>query len=177
MSTFIVIDMYINLMNLLFTVLDDTAPLEIFDPASSAGDLEPGIIDVQCTAQTTLNASLLDNHMTTVHQKLKEALFDRYFNWYHPIKALQNPNEFYHVRTGGHKKAVAAKEDFHYSYLIDIQSMFHPALCSGKLLEKVIFSINDVTQEKQQCHYELVTNHIWLTISCLAEQVAFAHQH
>ena len=48
MSTFIVIDVYINLMNLLFTVLDDMAPLEIFDPASSAGDLEPGIIDVQC---------------------------------------------------------------------------------------------------------------------------------
>ena len=41
MSTFIVIDMYINLMNLLFTLLDDMAPLEIFDPASSAGDLEP----------------------------------------------------------------------------------------------------------------------------------------
>ena len=70
----------------------------------------------------------------------------------------------------------AQKNDFHFSYLIDIQAMFHPALSDGKLLHKLVFSFDDCTVHEKEKHYKLLTDYLWRTIAALAERVAFQLQ-
>ena len=50
--------------------------------------------------------------------------------------------------------------------------MFHPALSNGMLLQKVIYSFEDVTREEKEKHYTTLKNYIWKTIKELAERVA-----
>jgi hypothetical protein len=51
--------------------------------------------------------------------------------------------------------------------------MFHPALSNGMLLQKVIYSFEDMTREEKEKHYTTLKNYIWKTIKELAERVAF----
>jgi hypothetical protein len=60
-----------------------------------------------------------------------------------------------------------------FSYLIDIQAVFHPALANGSLPRHVIFSFEDATDDDKQTHYNTVYSYIWRTITRLVQQVAF----
>ncbi len=60
-----------------------------------------------------------------------------------------------------------------FSYLLDIQAVFHPALSDGKLLHKIIYSFTDASREEKQKHYDAVNLHIWRTISRYTQQVAY----
>jgi len=51
--------------------------------------------------------------------------------------------------------------------------MFHLALSNGMLLQKVIYSFEDMTREEKEKHYTTLKNYIWKTIKELAERVAF----
>ncbi len=71
----------------------------------------------------------------------------------------------------------AQKNVFHFSYLIDIQAMFHPTLSDGKLLHKLVFSFDDCTVHEKEKHYMLLSDYLWRTIAALAERVAFKLQN
>jgi len=73
----------------------------------------------------------------------------------------------------GRVPRIAQKKDYHFAYLIDMQSMFHPALCNGCLLQQIIFSFEDATREEKERHFALLKGFIWNTILGLAERVAF----
>jgi len=60
-----------------------------------------------------------------------------------------------------------------FSYLIDIQAVFHPALANGLLLRHIIFSFEDATDDNKQTHYNTVYSYIWRTITRLVQQVAY----
>jgi hypothetical protein len=63
-------------------------------------------------------------------------------------------------------------ENIFFSYLIDMQAALHPALSDGRLLQKVIFSFDDVEIMEKQKHYNRLIDYIWQTIANLAERVA-----
>ncbi len=90
-------------------------------------------------------------------------MYQRFYSRYHPKAAYKN--KVYRV---------AQKKDYHFSYLIDVQVMFHPALSSGRLLHRIIFSFEDVTREEKERHFGFLKDFIWGTITSLAERVAYS---
>ncbi len=60
-----------------------------------------------------------------------------------------------------------------FSYLLDMQQVFHPELASMKLLRKIINSFPDTTSMEKERHYNFVSQHIWKQITQLVEQAAF----
>jgi hypothetical protein len=62
-----------------------------------------------------------------------------------------------------------------FSYLIDIQVVFHPALALANrlLLKHVIYSFEDMADEEKCRHFNTVYSYIWRTITRLVYQVAF----
>jgi hypothetical protein len=56
---------------------------------------------------------------------------------------------------------------------MDMQSMFHPALANGCLLQRIIHSFDDATREEKEKHFSTLKGYIWKTILGLAERVAF----
>ncbi|MFO0446634.1 MAG: hypothetical protein ACK51L_03100, partial [bacterium] len=97
-------------------------------------------------------------------KKLHDALLERYYKRYHPVNAYRK--EF-------NRRTQPKKKDFYFSYLLDIQQVFHPALCNLRLLRKMINSFSDVTVLEKERHFNNVSNYIWTTVSQLVEQVAY----
>ncbi len=60
-----------------------------------------------------------------------------------------------------------------YSYLLNIQQVFHHAMSDMKLLRKILFSFMDATQQQKEKQFSVVSNYIWKTITYLTEQVSF----
>jgi hypothetical protein len=79
-------------------------------------------------------------------------MHDRFYKRYHPIKTYR-----------GRVPNLAQKKGIDYSYLIDIQSMLHPALSSGRLLQRIIFSFGNATREGKKQHFGLLKGFIWNT--------------
>jgi hypothetical protein len=77
----------------------------------------------------------LDPRTSRVRKMLRGAMYDRFYKWYHLIEAYK-----------GRIPRVAQKKDYKYSYLMGIQSVFHPALSIGRLLQRIIFSFDDATR-------------------------------
>jgi hypothetical protein len=67
----------------------------------------------------------------------------------------------------------AKRNDLHFSYLFDIQTVLHPAFCNCKLFHHIIMSLPDVTMEEKQRHFSNIHGYSWCAISQLVQQVAY----
>ena len=90
-------------------------------------------------------------------------MYNRFYKRYHP-------NDTYKCKQ---VCTFAEHSCFVFSYLIDIQAVFHPALANGLLLRHIIFSFEDATDDNKQTHYNTVYSYIWRTITRLVQQVAY----
>jgi hypothetical protein len=118
-KVFVSIQVYILLIKLYFTVLDYGSPLKIYDPAIEIPKQTNKFIAYDIDQESTgeKQADELDSRATTVRQKLRDALFDRYFKRYHPHKAYCKVQDFFPKKNGTVPREIAEKEDFHYSFL------------------------------------------------------------
>jgi hypothetical protein len=172
MKELVVFQVYLLMMQLYFGLLNKHNVLDFYDPSFTSTLIADGTSSTTSTGTTNpldclrpmTTVLAKDQQMTDVREKLNHALFDRYLKRYHPIKAYQKE---------AYKELQPAKDDFTFSYLLDIQQVFHPAMSDMKLRRKLIFSFTDATQQQKEKHYVGVTNYIWKTITYLAEQVAF----
>lgn len=164
---FAVLNVYLLLMEAHFGVLNEKASLNMYDPGLTvnlSGNLEvPDHSNALDRLKPTgvIQAVELDSRATTVRAMLKKAMFERFFKRYHPLHA-------YRSKVGRE----AERKHFYFSYLIDMQAALHPALSDGRLLQKVIFSFDDVGIMEKQKHYDRLIDYIWRTIANLAERVA-----
>ena len=106
----------------------------------------------------------IDPRTQNVREKLKEAMYKRFYKRYHPLDAYCKESS----------RLEADRKDFRFSYLLDIQQMFHPALVNAKVLRKIIFSFTDVTTAQKEKHYKKVNKYIWSVIEHLMERVAYS---
>jgi hypothetical protein len=106
----------------------------------------------------------MDARTHRVREKLREALFQRFYKRYHPIEAY---------RKEVNRRHQPGKKDFRFSYLLDVQQVFHPALCNLKLIQKVVNSFLDVTSLEKEKHFNNVSNYIWKLVTQMVEQAAY----
>jgi hypothetical protein len=161
-----VFQVYILLIDAYFGALHDEEHLNIYDPS----------LTTTLGAQTTMEATPIDRLRPTgvkatrdldprtkkVQNMLKEAMQERFYKRYHPLRAYKKK---------GNKRGQTP--EYHFSYLIDMQALLHPALSNGKLVEKMIISFNDITLEDKECFCESIMRNLWGTIERLVERVAF----
>jgi hypothetical protein len=166
-----VFQVYLLLMNLYFGVLDTRTPLDLYDPSltkdlvCNTGTVQQNKNPLDAVTPTGQAQPMdIDARTHRVRQKLHDALLERYYKRYHPVNAYRK--EF-------NRRTQPEKKDFYFSYLLDIQQVFHPALCNLKLLQKMIHSFSDVTVLEKERHFNNVSNYIWTTVSQLVEQVAY----
>jgi hypothetical protein len=164
----IVFEVYILLMEAFFGVLNEKHPLAIYDPSTATVWVESNEEPIHVNPLDNLKPTYikptaeLDQRTTKVRRMLRMAILKRFYNRYHPKLAYKHKGS-----------RVGQKKDFVFSYLIDIQAMFHPALSNGWLLQRIIFSFDDVTREEKERHYNIVKSHLWEIITGLVERVAF----
>jgi hypothetical protein len=170
-EVFCAIPVYVLMIDLYFKLLDDTKPLKLYDPAVTNDSASPHSEHVERPAAE------LNSKTNTVRQKLKAALFERFYKRYHPLKAYRKASDFYPKRRGIQPKVQAERKDFNFSYLLDMQALFHPKLSNCQLMKMMIFSFNDVSLEFRQRHFDTVKAYLWHTIKQLAEQVAYYIVH
>jgi hypothetical protein len=163
-----VLQTYLLLMDAYFSVLDDRTPLNLFDPGlvqtlSDFGSNNENRNPLDRLEPTGVKpANELDPRTNRVRKMLRQAMFDHFYKRYHPTRAYR-----------GRVPRVAHKKDYIFSYLMDMQSMFHPALANGRLLQRIIHSFDDATREEKEKHYSTLKCFIWNTVMGLAERVAF----
>jgi hypothetical protein len=166
----ILFQVYILMMHVYFGVLDHKAPLNIiYDPeltvpfafltsnATAAGN---PLDSLKPTRVVPANA--LDPQSTHIHKLLYSAMFDWFYKWHHPREACKC-KQVRHFAESSH---------FYFSYLFDIQSLFHPALTGCALLKRIIYSFEDATNEEKARHYNTVHGYLWQVVMWLIEQVA-----
>jgi len=164
-----VLQVYVLLIDAYFGVLDEKSPLNLYDPAApvvlSSSDRESTVTNHldRLVPTGVIPGNELDPQTVRVRKMLRNAMYERFYKRYHPKDAYKK----------GKIPNVAEKNHFHFSYLLDMQAMFHPAISNGSLLEKIIYSFEDVTRDDKESHYIVLKNYIWDTILGLAERVAF----
>lgn len=161
--------MYVLLIDLYYQLLDSTKPLRIFDPA---------VIYSQNTRNAPnevveIPAADLNVNTSVVREKLKAALFNRFYKRYHPMKAYCKVTDFFPTRVVQEPKDSAEQKVFLFSYLLDIQAVFHPKLSNMQLMKLMVFSFNDVSNDVKLWHFTIIRKYVWCTIKQLAEQVAY----
>lgn len=162
---------YVLLINAFLEVLDNSKPLNLYDPAltSHLTHTQENNHDSPCNPLDRLQptgstqARELDPRSTTVRNLLREAMMKRFYNRYHPRAAYKKKSP----------PINADRNDFAFSYLLDIQSLFHPALADTRLLRTIIFSFTDATDNEKNRHYNSVTNYIWRVVTRYVQQVAY----
>lgn len=165
---------YMLMMHAYFGVLDAKASLSLYDPVltmpfaftpASTTSQENPLDHLKPTS--VLPAVALDPRSTSVRRLLRKAMFDRFYKRYHPREAYKSK----------HVRGFAERSHFVFSYLLDIQALFHPALTGCKLLKRIIFSFEDATNEEKTRHYNTVYSYMWRTIARLLQQVAHQMQN
>ena len=141
MKSFVVLDVYLQMCSLYFTVFDATAPLSIHDPTPIPGEailLKQANGNVQDPVMRP--AVDLDPRTTNVRRLLRKALQTRYYNWYHPIRALRVPSSFYGFNRGRRILLMSSigRHDVYFSHLIDMQTLLCPGFADGVLFKKMI---------------------------------------
>ncbi len=163
----VVFQVYMLLMHLYFGLLDETVPLKLYDPSrtlSNCWDMSSHVNPLDNLNPTSVvPVEELDERSTSVRKLLKDAMFQRFYKRYHPRAAYKNRSPRHGIDS----------KNMLFSYLLDIQAVFHPALSDGKLLHKIIYSFTDASREEKQKHYDAVNLHIWRTISRYTQQVAY----
>ncbi len=160
-----VFQVYMLLMHAYLGVLNDRAPLNIYDPTATGTDDNSNPLD-RLLPTAVLPPEKVDVRSNNVRRLLQEAMYNRFYKRYHPNDAYKCKQ----VRT------FAERSHFVFSYLIDIQAVFHPALSNGSLLRHIIFSFEDATEDDKRTHYNTVYSYIWRTITRLVQQVAYQIQ-
>jgi hypothetical protein len=164
-----VFQVYLLLVEAYFGVLDPNAALTLYDPGqvtnmvttdvnSSTNPLDP--LKPSITADT----SELDPRTTRVRKMLKDAMEKRFYKRYHPRLAYKKKMPLMAVQQKG----------FHFSYLMDLQTLFQPALLDSCIMYRLIFSFGDVTREEKEQHYRILKDFLWKTIENLTSRVAAA---
>jgi len=157
------------MMHVYFGVLDHKAPLNIYDPeltvpfafsTSNATATGNPLDSLKPTRVVPANA--LDPRSTHIRKLLYSAMFDRFYKRYHPREAYKC-KQVRHFAESSH---------FYFSYLFDIQSLFHPALTGCALLKRIIYSFEDATNDEKARHYNTVQGYLWRVVTRLVEQVA-----
>jgi hypothetical protein len=158
----VVFQVYLLMMHLYFGVLDTRTPLDLYDP-SLTNTLQPNSITEPTNNpldRLPRTGEVLPKDMDArthrVREKLREALFQRFYKRYHPIEAY---------RKEVNRRHQPGKKDFRFSYLLDVQQVFHPALCNLKLIQKVVNSFPDVTASEKEKHFNNVSNYIWKLVT------------
>ena len=166
----VVFQVYVLLMHLYFGLLDTRTPLEIYDPSLTIDLIQQHNAEEENTNPLDrlpptgkVIPTEIDPRTHTVREKLHEALFQRFYKRYHPTKAYRKEIN----------RRQPEKKDFLFSYLLDIQQVFHPALCNLKLLRKIINSFHGPSILEKERHYNNVSDHIWKTVIQLVEQAAY----
>lgn len=141
--------MYVLLIDLYYQLLDSTKTLRIFDPA---------VIYSQNTRNAPnevveIPAADLNVNTSVVREKLKAALFNRFYKRYHPMKAYCKVTDFFPTRVVQEPKDSAEQKVFLFSYLLDIQAVFHPKLSNMQLMKLMVFSFNDVSNDVKMSSY------------------------
>jgi hypothetical protein len=162
----VVFQVYLLLMHLYFGQLNPLNALEIYDPSvpiELIGHTDTEVANPldRLILTTTVMPNELDPRAQRVRVKLYEAIFERYYKRYHPIKAYRK------------YKRIPEAKNMMFSYLLDIQQVFHPELANMKLLRKVIMSFPDATATEKERHYSFVSEYIWKQITRLVEQAAY----
>lgn len=177
-KSFVAVDVYLNFIDLYFNVLDPEARLELHISKRRA-------FDQAAPDREYRDAMSLDRRTTTVRNILRKGLSTRFYDRFHPIRALCKPNQFFGPRA---KKTAAnvKAEDLKFSYLMDMQSVLLPPLSGNVLIIKMINTIDideaDVlttwktagwTIEKlREHHIEVVTGYIWRVLNRLTVRAA-----
>ena len=78
-----------------------------------------------------------------VRKNLRSAFEVRFFNRYHPIRALKRPGKIYGANGDIPRllRYELESTDLNFSYLLDAQSLLLPALVSGECIVKMINSV------------------------------------
>jgi hypothetical protein len=159
-----------QMMHLYFGLLDQRKSLDLYDPALTITLQEKGVrvTDNGNTANRLQPTSQLlpkdiDSRTQAVREKLKEAMYKRYYKWYHPVDAYRSNS----------KRLEAQRKDFQFSYLLGMQQVFHPALADTRVLQKIIYSFPDVTAAQKEKHYKKVSQYIRQVIKRLMGTVAY----
>jgi hypothetical protein len=90
-------------------------------------------------------------------------MFDRFYKFYRPRAAYR----------GKGVRVPLEEKNMYFSYLLEIQVIFCPALADGKLLYRIIHSFHAVPKEERQKHYDVVYQYFWETIAKKTQQVAY----
>ena len=128
-KNFVAIEVYMRLCTMFFSVLDPSSPLTIVDERCTD-------IMKRCESEQRPVGQL--NEMTTsVRKKLLLACSVRFYDRYHPIKALKKSTQFYGQRA---RKKVTnySSDDLKFSYGFDIQGVLHPRLADGSVIRRMI---------------------------------------
>ncbi len=162
----VVFQVHLLLMHLYFGQLNPMSALDVYDPSlpvdlTSASDEEVGNPLDKLSPTGKVPPNELDQRTQGVREKLYSAIFERYFKRYHPIKAYRK-----------HRR-IPDKKHLLFSYLLDMQQVFHPELADMKLLRKIISSFPDATMIEKERHYIFISEYIWETITQLVEQAAY----
>lgn len=174
---FVLVDIFQKLIELYCDILNDRVPLTLQNPHVVQIDQEP-----EDDIEQRLHEDL--QPMTQLARtKLRKALDDRFYDRYHPIHALKKPSQVYGYADGEPSllKENLLNEDLKFSYLLDAQVLFFPAMTSGKLIEKFVDATEIVAEEiprgwtrrslKEQ-HKKFILAYMWQKIIGLAEVVA-----
>jgi hypothetical protein len=101
-------------------------------------------------------------HLALADANLRTAMLQRFYNRYHHKAAYKQK-----------LTRAAQKKEFLFSYLLDMQAMFHPELSNGQLLYRINFSFDNVTREDKERHYNALKGYLWETVTGLVDGVAF----
>lgn len=168
MHEYVATAVYINLAALWFGLLDPKKTLDVIDPTTGA--------------ESTTEAAKLDPRTTTVRALLRGAMATRYYDRYHPLRALKNPTAFYGNRSQLRGPAEVEAEDLRFSYVLDMQAALCSQMSDGALVRELI-NKSDLVDEDcplgwtpgrlKEAHFHLTMAFLWKTITRLAVRVAF----
>jgi hypothetical protein len=181
MHDFVVVEVFVKLVVLYFSVSQSSQPLLIHDPSPRIPQL--GAPPQQ---QEFRPVDELDPRTTLVRTNLLTALSHRYYNRYNAFSALRNPNKFYGVRSKLSFEE-ATRSDFKFSYLFDMVAALWPGMSDGvvsrklvhamplseSLLKKFITGAGAWSEESiRNNHFNMIQNFVWSSIRNHALKVA-----
>jgi hypothetical protein len=164
-----VFQVYLLLVEAYFGVLDPNAALTLYDPGqvtnmvTTDANSSTNPLD-HLKPSSTADTSKLDPRTARVREMLRDAMEKRFYKRYHPRLAYKKKMPL---------RAVQQK-DFHFSYLMDLQTLFHPALSDSRIMYRLIFSFGNATREEKEQHYRILKDFLWKTVENLTSRVAAA---
>lgn len=181
MHEFVVVEVFVKLIVLYFSVSQPSQPLLIHDPSPRIPQL-----GAPPPKQELRPVDELDPRTILVRRNLLTALSHRYYNRYNAFSALRNPNKFYGVRSKISFED-AARSDFKFSYLFDTVAALWPGMSDGVVSRKLVHAmpLSQSLLKKfttgtggwsetsiRSNHFNMIQNFVWSSIRNHALKVA-----